>query len=779
MSSANQGKQAAVPNEIFVGTGEMSALMRSLDWSKTPLGPVSDWPQSLKTSLSICLASRFPIVMYWGPEYVVLYNDAYSAILGSKHPWALGQRCRDCWAEIWDTIGPMLDKVVRTGEATWSNHLLLQLERHGYPEECYFSFSFSPVRVETGAVGGVFTAVLETTEEIIGQRRLRTLRDLAARGVDARSESDAWRIAATALAENPQDIPFAVLCQPSASGGLQAVETAGISREHRICQELSTPGCRLHEMARQAMNSGGSIRVEDLDRVAPGLPHGGWKTPPRSAFVIPIATPGQGLPGLLLAGISPHKALDESYRAFFDLVGRQIATSVADARADEEERRRAEALAELDRAKTLFFTNISHEFRTPLTLLLAPVENMLQEAQKVQAGTQHEQLELVHRNSVRLLKLVNTLLDFSRIEAGRLRVHYEPVDLCALTVELAGVFRSAMQKAGLRYRVDCEPLPQPVYVDRDMWEKIVLNLLSNAFKFTLQGQVQVRLRAVEGRAELSVSDTGTGIPERELSRVFERFHRVEGARGRSYEGTGIGLALVSELVKLHGGAVRAESMEGRGSTFTVDIPFGQAHLAQEQIAEAGARASTAVQADAYVEEALSWLPQDSGAEAKPAGKDAKTASAAEDEGAHGDRSRPLILLADDNADLRAYVSRLLKRKYRVRAVTNGEEAVAASRQVRPDLILSDIMMPGLDGFGLMREVRADPELQQVPVILVSARAGEEARTEGIDAGADEYLTKPFSARELTARVRTTLELQRVRREARAEFETLLNRAPLG
>ncbi|HKT70091.1 MAG TPA: PAS domain-containing protein, partial [Terriglobales bacterium] len=310
MSSANQGKQAAIPNEIFVGTGEMSALMRSLDWSKTPLGPVSDWPQSLKTSLSICLASRFPIVMYWGPEYVVLYNDAYRAILGSKHPWALGQRCRDCWAEIWDTIGPMLDKVVRTGEATWSNHLLLQLERHGYPEECYFSFSFSPVRVETGAVGGVFTAVLETTEEIIGQRRLRTLRDLAARGVDARSESDAWRIAATALAENPQDIPFAVLCQPSASGGLQVVETAGISREHRLCQELSTPGCRLHEIARQAMNSGGRITVEDLDRVAPGLPHGGWKIPPRSAVVIPMATPGQGLPGLLLVGISPHKALD-------------------------------------------------------------------------------------------------------------------------------------------------------------------------------------------------------------------------------------------------------------------------------------------------------------------------------------------------------------------------------------------------------------------------------------------------------------------------------------
>ncbi len=764
MRSANQGKQAAIPHEIFVGTGEMSALMRSLDWSKTPLGFVSDWPQSLRTSLSICLASRFPIVMYWGPEYVVLYNDAYSAILGSKHPWALGQRCRDCWAEIWDTIGPMLDKVVRTGEATWSNHLLLQLERHGYPEECYFSFSFSPVRVETGAVGGVFTAVLETSEEVIGQRRLRTLRDLAARGVDARSESDAWQIAAASLAENSQDIPFAVLCQPAA-GGLQVVETAGISREHRLCQELSSPGCRLYEMARQAMNSGGSITVEELHQVAPGLPHGGWAVPPRSGILIPMATPGQGLPGLLVAGISPHKALDESYRAFFDLVARQIATSVADTRAHEEERRRAEALAELDRAKTLFFTNISHEFRTPLTLLLGPVENMLQEAPGGKEAAQRAQLELVHRNGVRLLKLVNTLLDFSGIEASRVRGHYEAVDLSAMTAELAAVFRSAMEKAGLSFQVECQPLPEPVYIDREMWEKIVLNLLSNAFKFTLQGKVRVSLKAVDGRAKLTVADTGTGIPQQELARVFERFHRIEGARGRSYEGTGIGLALVSELVKLHGGSVGVESQEGRGSTFTVEIPFGKAHLAPEQVAEAGARPLTTVRADAYVEEALSWLAKYSGATgAKSGGKAAKTTRAAEDEGAEGDRNRPLIVLADDNADLRTYVSRLLKQRYRVHAVDNGQQAVAAGRELHPDLILSDIMMPGMDGFAVLQAIKQDPQTRAIPVILLSARAGEESRVEGLQAGADDYLVKPFTARELMARVEAHLRMAQTRRQ---------------
>jgi PAS domain S-box-containing protein len=765
MSSANQGKQAAIPNEIFVGTGEMSALMRSLDWSKTPLGPISDWPQSLKTSLSICLASRFPIVMYWGPEYVVLYNDAYSAILGSKHPWALGQRCRDCWAEIWDTIGPMLDNVVRTGEATWSNHLLLQLERHGYPEECYFSFSFSPVRVETGAVGGVFTAVLETSEEIIGQRRLRTLRDLAARGVDAQSESDAWRIAAVVLAENPHDIPFAVLCQPAATGGLQLVETAGIDREHGLCRELSSPGCRLSEMARQVMNSGAGIAVEELNHAAPGPPHGGWATPPRRALLIPMTIPGQGLPGLLLAGISPHKTLDESYRTFFDLVARQIATSVADARAYEEERRRAEALAELDRAKTLFFTNISHEFRTPLTLLLGPVENMLQDVAGGKEAAQHQQLEVVHRNGVRLLKLVNTLLDFSRIEAGQAQGHYEAVDLSALTAELAGIFRSAMERAGLRFQLECDPLPEPVYVDRDMWEKIVLNLLSNAFKFTLQGEVRVSLKPVDRRVELTVADTGAGIPQQELSRVFERFHRVETARGRSYEGTGIGLALVSELVKLHGGSVRVESVEGRGSTFTVDLPFGKAHLAPDQVAEAGFRASTAVPADAYVEEALSWLPKDpEAAGAKAGGKDAPTIPAAEDAEVKGDRSRPLIVLADDNADLRTYVSRLLRRKYRVCAVANGEEALAATRQLHPDLILSDIMMPGMDGFAVLQAIRQSAQTRAIPVILLSARAGEESRVEGLHAGADDYLVKPFTARELMARVEAHIRMAQTRRQ---------------
>src|SRR5579864_2745963 len=468
-------------SDCLAGGGQMGERMRSMDWSRTPLGPLSQWPQSLKTSVSICLASRFPIVMYWGPEYVVLYNDAYSTILGSKHPWALGQRCRDCWAEIWDTIGPMLEGVIQSGEATWSNDLLLVLNRNGYAEECYFSFSFSPVRVEAGAIGGIFTAVIETTNNIIGERRLRTLRDLAAKSVDAKSQDDVHRIAAETLAENLQDIPFSALCT-LANERFQILTSTGIPTDHRLRSLLAESGSSISRELREVIDSG-QLREVDLETFGCEPPQGAWDAPATEALLMPIPGAGQdGSAGVLVCAVSPRKKLDESYRTFFSLVRRQIATSIADARSHEEERKRVEALAEIDRAKTTFFSNVSHEFRTPLTLMLGPLESLI--ANPDLAIAQRERLDVVQRNSLRLLKLVNSLLDFSRIEAGRSQPSYEPTDIAALTRELASNFLSACQHAGLELVVDCPPLPEPTYVDRDMWEKIVLNLISNAFKFT-------------------------------------------------------------------------------------------------------------------------------------------------------------------------------------------------------------------------------------------------------------------------------------------------------
>jgi PAS domain S-box-containing protein len=501
--------------------------------------------------------------------------------------------------------------------------------------------------------------------------------------------------------------------------------------------------------------------TSNLIEVGLQLPGGPWPEPSSRAIVLPIfAAQHESLSGLAILGEGPRRVLDDAYRAFFDLIASQIGTAISDAKAYEAEQRRAEALAELDRAKTAFFSNISHEFRTPLALMLGPLEEMLVRANG-SFTVSREELDLVHRNTLRLLKLVNTLLDFSRIEAGRIESVYEPTDLAAYTAELASVFRSAIERAGLTLSVDCPALPEPVYADREMWEKIVLNLLSNAFKFTFEGEVKVGLLWCGKRAELTVADTGVGIPEAELPHIFERFHRVRDACSRTHEGTGIGLALVEELVKLHGGEVAVESAVGRGTTFFVSIPTGTEHLPQERVGAERTMTSTAMGATPFVEEALRWLPDaevsSQSAVAPPAppttGDEQRTAGKAR------------ILVADINADMRQYVQRLLPDRYTVTAVANGIAALDATQGEPPDLILADVMMPHLDGFGLLRAVRNDARLAGVPVVLLSARAGEESRVEGIEAGADDYLIKPFSARELLARMSARLEIARTNREA--------------
>src|SRR5262249_8691726 len=308
----------------------------------------------------------------------------------------------------------------------------------------------------------------------------------------------------------------------------------------------------------------------------------------------------------------------------------------------------------------------------------------------------------------------------------------------------------------------------------------------NAFKFTFEGEITVSLRRAGDAAELRVTDTGTGIPAGEMPRLFERFHRVQDARGRTHEGSGIGLALVQELVKLHGGASAAESGLGECATFAVTIPLGSAHLPPEQVGEARSLAPTGTGASPYAEEALRWLPDDG---AGDDGAELPTHHEPLPTPYHPPRpdgadDRPRVLVADDNADMQQYVARLLAEQFRVEAVSDGEAAVAAARRQPPDLILSDVMMPRLDGFGLLKEVRADARLSGVPVILLSARAGEESRVEGMQAGADDYLVKPFSARELLARVTAHLQMARLRREANEtlraseeRFRALVNASP--
>jgi len=736
----------------------MGEIMRQYAWEKTPFGPPSAWPQSLRSALSICLGSSFPIAIYWGQELALLYNDAWSEIPGQKHPGALGRAGREVWPEIWDTIGPMFDRVLRKGEATRSHDQLLAMNRHGFTEECYFDYTFSPIRDEAGRVGGVFNIAVETTFRVIAERRTRLLKDLGELTTRARTAEDACALAATAIATDIADIPFCLVYLTDPQSGQATLHgCTGLAAETAAAPRLVELSPGAPWPISLALKTASPIVVDNLGhRSYASFPGGPWPEPCQRAAVVPFPQVGAGDAGVLICGISPRLALDTEYQSFIDRVANLTATAAANARAYEEERRRAEALAELDRAKTAFFSNVSHEFRTPLTLMLGPLNDLLSLDSDDLDLSHRELLRVVQRNGLRLQRLVNTLLDFSRIEAGRAQASYTPTDLAAFTADVASTFRSAMERAGLEFVIQCSALSSPAYIDHEMWEKVVLNLLSNAFKYTLHGSVTVRLYEREGHAELSVIDTGVGIPLEEMPKVFERFHRIEASQGRTHEGTGIGLALVQELVRLHGGAIAVDSVMGRGSTFTVSIPLGSAHLPPLRIGAARTLVSTALQPESLVEEALSWLPEIN------TGPDLQ-----QDPDTHipTTHSRSRILLADDNTDMRNYIRRLLSVNHDVIAVANGAEALAAARTQAPDLVLTDVMMPVLDGFQLLHALRAHEETKVTPVLLLSARAGEESRLEGLSAGADDYIVKPFSARELLARVEAHLSLARMRKEA--------------
>lgn len=750
MSSNREGMTG---RSIFIEGGEVGNLMRSLDWSKTSLGDVANWPQSLRSAISILLPSKAQICLFWGTELITIYNDAYSPALASKHPWALGRPAKEVWSEVWNVLEPLVNGVIATGVAFWAQDYLFFLNRDGYIEETYFDISYDPVRDESGSVGGVFCIVSETTGRVLGDRRLQTLSLLASETAQAKTVEAACLSAIQSLATNFYDIPFAMLYQVEADGSNAKLvgTTTAIEQIEAIPSRVNLTQQSDAWKLNQVYQTREAAIIDDLTTRFGALPKGAWDKPPSEAWVVPLIPSGQQqIVGLLILGINPHRAFGQEYRKFFDLIVGNVTSAIANAHAYEEERKRLEALAELDRAKTTFFNNVSHEFRTPLTLMLSPLKETLTELDGIIPAKAKVQLEMVQRNGIRLLKLVNTLLDFSRIEAGRTQAIYEPTDLAKHTAELASIFQSAAESAGLELIVDCPHVAELVYVDLQMWEKILLNLLSNALKFTFEGKIIVSLHLLGNIVSLVVCDTGTGIPAQEVPRLFERFHRVEGAKGRTFEGTGIGLSLVQELVHLHGGTITVDSTIGQGSTFTVQLSTGTAHLPQDRLKTNQSSVYSVVGATSYVEEALGWLPKEAVEQDFSSASDSPSASSAR------------ILVVDDNADMRDYLQRILGEYYTVDMAIDGETALAVASNTPPDLILSDVMMPRMDGFELLRQLRGDSRTREIPILLLSARAGEESAVEGLEAGADDYLVKPFSRRELLARVAANLELGRVR-----------------
>lgn len=599
------------------------------------------------------------------------------------------------------------------------------------------------------------------------------------RSVDSRSSGETLRLdyrgsigAAKGHPSVPSEVVFTIDKSDSSEGSQS--ETASSADSSVTATAGYQPDDNLPWPFQEACSTCKPIFVPDLGNRIAGFEQRGWDEQPRSAVVIPILTDGAQPQTVLIVGLNPRRPFGETYANWLQLIGKQLATHIAIVKGYETEVAKTQELAQLDRAKTVFFSNVNHELRTPLTLILGPLDDVLDDKENPISVSIRDRLQIVSRNAHRLLNLVNSLLDFSRLEAGRMHALFRPVNLGAVTADLASLFRSAIKLSKIQYNVEVPDEEVQVWLDSDLWEKVVFNLIGNAFKYCLSGSIDIKIVKTKKHAVFSVTDTGCGIAESELTHIFDRFHRIE-STSRSSEGTGIGLALTMEIVKLVGGTLEAQSVLGQGSTFTVILPFGNAHLPPQHLStnveeeEHVDMAQRKTPNIAIVEEASRWASSNqishSGSDpsdetsTEPSSASASdfesTSASGSNSGSGSDPTtasighiapgdalsihNSVILLADDNADMRKYCSSVLRKKFKVVEVADGQLALDYARQYSPDLVVSDIMMPMLGGYGLLTALREDPATQLIPVILLSARAGTEARVDGLQAGADDYL----------------------------------------
>ncbi|MDA8282902.1 MAG: ATP-binding protein [Actinomycetota bacterium] len=522
---------------IFAAGGAMGALMAATDWSRSPLGPVEQWSPVLRHSLAVALASGMPMMVLWGRDGIQPYNDAYVEIAGAKHPDALGRPILVTWTDAAEQVREPLERVWATGRAVVDHQRRWVAERSGGREEMFATTSLSPLR-DGAEIVGVLLAQMEVADQVRGERRLRLLHRLATLAIDEAGEQSVCDRVVEVLADAPADLPFVLLYLVDGTGmALNLAGVVGVEAGGAVSPRRLTLGEASVWPVSASIRAKGAVVVDDLRTRLPGL-SGAWPAPPETAWVMPAGRRLTGIPAVVVvAGISPLVPMDGSYRSFLEQVGDQVGASVLAARRRRADRNRLVALAALDREKTEFFAGVSHELRTPLTLTLGSIEELLDAAWALRP--EHlEAARLAHRNALRLLKLVDTLLEFTHLEARRAAPELVDVDLAAITADVAGEFGPVIERAGLELIVDCPPLGRSVPVDVDMWERMVLNLVSNALKHTFAGSITVSLRLQRSHAELEVADTGVGIDQAELSKLFTRFHRVRGARPAATRGRG-------------------------------------------------------------------------------------------------------------------------------------------------------------------------------------------------------------------------------------------------
>ncbi|MBC7407352.1 MAG: PAS domain-containing protein, partial [Arcicella sp.] len=611
---------------FLYGGGEMGERIRNFDWSKTPLGNPENWDSSLKTYVRIVLTSSQPMFIWWGDKLINIYNDACKGVLGRKHPAMLGVTGKIVWDEVWDELWTRGKTVFENNQGTFDDALLLIMNRNGYEEETYFKFSFNPIPGTIKTTEGLLCVSTEETSRIYNERALDMLRELGAITYTEKSLDIIYRHVAEALATNHKDFPFALIYKITGEANIvTVVASTGIDKSQNVFPDniditkptaITKDFCQAFKENKMVVSE---IQAEDVT-----LPTGAWQTTPKQFIHLPISPAGSKQPYCIIsAALNPYRTFDEKYLQFCQLIADRISTEINKMLAIEVEAKRAEALAEIDRAKIVVFSNIIHEFRTPLTLILSPLEEILNQKKNNLNKTEKQNIEIAHRNSMRLFDMVNNLLDFSNIEKGELN---------------------------------------------------------------------------------------------------------------------------------------------KGSVFTVKIPFDQQHVSEHQIIGTEMNADE-ITSDTYIAKIEISLETEKNETVQIVAVKEKNIL-------------PTVLVVDDNTDVRKHISTILSENFNVITANHGMDALLLIRKTTPDLVISDIWMYVMDGISLLKEIKSDKATANIPVILLIASAGENSKVLDWEMGADDYMVKPFSAKELVARVKAQLRMVKLRQSLEGNVRNLFLQSPV-
>ncbi|ORY42987.1 hypothetical protein BCR33DRAFT_785873 [Rhizoclosmatium globosum] len=757
VSFQDSNNRNAKPFPFGIG-GEVGALIQGINWERIApeLGNVDQWPASLRAAASLVLSSKIQALLLWGPEFrIIAYSEKSIAVFGDKHPSMLGDFYPEVFKEVWPVIQARICACKDKGETAYIEDRIYKLFRKGFLERCYFTVTTSPVLGESGIFDGVITWSFETTNKVVSINRTLFLKDLGTTLISSSSLSQFWNNLSSFLDENSKDeLLFSVLYQPTPSGCLRKLsqDTKSTLLFDDTIDPTSTHANLMSTKISEAWIQMTPIEIIPTEAIA------AYKN--GTIVLLPIITSRSEKTALLVLGTNPEMAYDNSYAAFIDMIRHEVSMAYVNVKSLETARLEAKALMELDKVKTSFFMTMAHELRTPLTLIIGPVDDCLKDSNAKLAPQHQAALELVKKNSNRLLRLVNSLLDLGQLNAGCLKPQFRKVDIAKKTREFLAMFESVIEKAGLECIIDCNHIDADCYVDEEMWQKIVFNLLGNALKFTLNGFIRAVLRMSEDLKYflLIIEDSGVGIPEVDHGKVFDQFHRVQYNGGRSFEGSGIGLALINDLVKLHHGSIDLTSTVGVGSTFTVKMPIGKDHLSETLLFEVkeptGSIPKLGSTLPGYLEEAndLANLTPRAGLQGTFPNEDETVKL---DKTVHDD----FIFVVDDNSDMRNYLRQIVGRYWAVEVFENGVVALDAMLRIKPALVISDVSMPVMNGIELVKEIRKRPGISNVPVILVS---GMGDKISGLESGADEFLEKPITSKELIIKIKHLLEQQAIR-----------------